>query len=163
MARKKPVKAAPKKKPPAKKMAKPKITRDGGPMGWPTLSTYLVVQDATASVRFYQAAFGFRVEGALMKDDRGLVQHAGMRLGEAAIMFGPRGMSPEMRAPATSGAVDSLSMYVYVPDVDALTARALRAGAHMLQSPADQFWRDRVATFKDPDGYHWSFATHLGN
>lgn len=150
------------KKPVARKPAKPKRTRDGGPVGWPTLSTYLVVSDAAASVRFYQAAFGFRVEGQLMTDDRGVVQHASMRLGEAAIMFGPQGMSPDMRPPARSGAVDGLSMYIYVPDVDALTARAERAGANIQQRPADMFWQDRVATFKDLDGYHWTFATHLG-
>lgn len=145
-----------------KKPAAPKRTRDGGPVGWPTLSTYLVVSDAAASVRFYQAAFGFTVEGELMKDDRGMVQHASMRLGDAAIMFGPQGMSQDMRPPAISGATDNLSMYVYVPDVDALTARAERGGATILQRPSDMFWQDRVATFKDIDGYHWTFATHLG-
>ncbi len=161
MAKKKSVKAAPKKKPTAKKVAKPRITRDGGPVGWPTLSTYMVVQDAAASVRFYQSAFGFRCEQKPMQDDAGVVTHAGMRLGDAAIMFGPQGMSIDMRPPAVSGARDSQSLYVYVPDVDALAARAVRAGAHMLQGPTDQFWGDRVATFKDPDGYHWTFATHL--
>ena len=67
-----------------------------------------------------------------------------------------------MRAPASSGATDSLSLYVYVPNVDALAARAERAGARMIQRPADQFWGDRIAVFKDPDGYHWTFATNVG-
>lgn len=164
MATKKARKPAAKK--PATKKARqrpaPLLTRDGGPVGWPTLSTYLVVRDAAASVRFYQAAFGFTVEGELMKDDRGVVQHAGMKLGDCAIMFGPQGMSADMRPPVASGAPDSLSLYVYVPDVDALTQRAERGGATILQRPADQFWRDRVATLRDIDGYHWTFATHLG-
>jgi uncharacterized glyoxalase superfamily protein PhnB len=32
----------------------------------------------------------------------------------------------------------------------------------VLQRPADQFWGDRIAVFKDPDGYHWTFATNVG-
>jgi PhnB protein len=71
-------------------------------------------------------------------------------------------MSNEMRAPAASGATDSLSLYVYVSDVDALAARAERAGAKVLQRPADQFWGRPDRGLKDPDGYHWTFATNVG-
>ena len=164
MATKKSPKPAAKKSAAKKPAAPPKsnLTRDGGPLDWPTLSTYMVVRDAAASVRFYQAAFGFKVEGELMKDDDGVVQHAGMKLGDCAIMFSPYGLSPDMRPPISSGATDSLSLYVYVPDVDALTDRAERGGATILQRPADQYWNDRTAAFKDIDGYHWTFATHLG-
>ena len=84
-----------------------------------------------------------------------------MRLGEACIMFAPQGMDSEMRPPAASGGI-GLSLYVYVPDVDALAARALRAGAELHQAPKNEFWGDRIATFVDPDGYHWTFATHVG-
>lgn len=150
------------KKPVTRKASAPTLTRDGGPQNWPTLSPYMVVRDAAASVRFYQAAFGFTVEGELMKDDQGVVQHASMKLGDASIMFGPHGLSPDMRPPISSGAVDGLSLYVYVPDVDALTARAERGGATILQRPTDQFWQDRTAAFRDIDGYHWTFATHFG-
>ena len=136
--------------------------KDGRPANWPALSPYMTVRDAGASLKFYEAAFGFRVTGTVMRNEVGEVMHAGMRLGDTAIMFAPQGMSNEMRAPASSGAPDSLSLYVYVADVDALAARAERAGAMVLQRPADQFWGDRIAVFKDPDGYHWTFATNVG-
>jgi uncharacterized glyoxalase superfamily protein PhnB len=135
--------------------------KDGRPADWPALTPYMTVTDAGASLKFYQAAFGFKVTGQVMRNDAGAVMHAGMRLGDTAIMFAPQGMSSEMRAPASSGATDSLSLYVYVPDVDALAARAERAGAKVLQRPADQFWGDRIAVFRDPDGYHWTFATNV--
>jgi uncharacterized glyoxalase superfamily protein PhnB len=122
----------------------------------------MTVQDAGTSLKFYEDAFGFKVTGTVMRNDAGVVMHAGMRLGDAAIMFAPQGMSSDMRAPVSSGATDSLSLYVYVPDVDALATRAERAGATVLQRPADQFWGDRIAVFKDPDGYHWTFATNIG-
>lgn len=144
----------------AKKKAAPKRHKDGGPVGWPTLSPYMAVRDGQASVEFYAKAFGFQTTGMLMRDAEGKVQHAGMVLGEAAIMFGPVEGSEGLQPPA--GGPDSLSLYVYVPDVDALAERAQRGGAITVQGPADKPWRDRTAVFKDRDGYHWTFATHLG-
>ena len=152
---------------PAKKKSRPKRaakatkTRDGGPTGWPTLSPYMAVRDGQRSVEFYAKAFGFKVMGQLMRGDDGTVQHAGMALGTAMVMFGPKEGSMGLQPPAEGG-TDSLSLYVYVPDVDALAERARRAGAMELQGPTDQDWRDRTAVFKDPDGFHWTFATHLG-
>ncbi|MEQ1438319.1 VOC family protein [Fontimonas sp. SYSU GA230001] len=144
--------------------ARPAKKKDGRPQGrdWPALAPYLTVRDASLSLEFYRDAFGFEVEGMVMRDADGRVTHAGMRLGDACIMFAPQGMSDQMQAPAVSGAPDSLSLYVYVPDVDAHAERAQDAGAAMLQGPADQFWGDRTAIFKDPDGYHWTFATNVG-
>jgi uncharacterized glyoxalase superfamily protein PhnB len=153
-------KAVRKKAAPARSRATTR-KKDGRPPNWPALSPYMTVRDAAASAAFYEAAFGFRIEGELMRDASGQIMHAGMRLGEACIMFAPQGMGSEMRPPASSGGI-GLSLYVYVPDVDALAARAQRAGADMRQAPKNEFWGDRIAIFVDPDGYHWTFATNVG-
>src|SRR5688572_4245538 len=130
MAKKKAKKAA---KPAAKKAAKaapskkkaPEVLKDGRPgrMWWPALSTYMAVRDGQASIEFYARAFGFETYGEVMRDEDGHVSHASMRLHEAAIMFGPKEGSMGLQPPA-GGQPDSLSIYVYVPDVDALHARA---------------------------------------
>lgn len=178
-AKKKPapkVKAAAKKKPAVKKKvvarkpaAKPrkKVARstpkpkDGRPPNWPALSPYMTVRDAQVSLDFYAKAFGFKSENEPMRDAQGTIQHAGMRLGEACIMFAPMGMGSEMRPPKDSGGI-GLSLYVYVADIDKHHARAAAAGAEVLQAPANQFWGDRIACYVDPDGYHWTFATNVG-
>jgi PhnB protein len=143
--------------------SKPEVNEHGAPVGWPQLTPYMTVRDAEASIEFYRSAFGFELVGEVMKDQSGRVQHAGMRLGDAAIMFAPENEASPMRAPAASGAVDSLSLYIYVPEVDALARRAADAGAEVLEEPADQFWGDRIAVFKCPNGYHWTFATHVAD
>ena len=163
-------KAAVKKRPAAKKAVKraapkkqaPAVLADGRPgrMWWPGLAPYMAVRDGQASIEFYARAFGFEAYGEVMRGDDGSVQHASMRLGEAAIMFGPVEGSMGLQPPA--GGPDSLSLYIYVPDVDALAERAQRAGAIVVQGPEDQHWRDRTAVFKDRDGYHWTFATNVG-
>jgi uncharacterized glyoxalase superfamily protein PhnB len=169
MAKKKAAKAPAKKPASAKKpkvapkKAAPEVLKDGRPgrMWWPGLAPYMAVRDGQAALEFYARAFGFETYGELMRDDDGHVTHASMKLHEAAIMFGPKEGSMGLQPPPT-GATDTLSLYVYVPDVDALHSRATRAGATVVQPPADQFWRDRTAVYKDIDGYHWTFATHLG-
>lgn len=143
--------------------SRPQVSEHGSPIGWPQLSLYLTVRDPAESLAFYEAAFGFRPHGDTMKDDAGRIQHAGMRRGDAAIMFAPEPGDGSMRAPVSSGATDSLTFYVYVPDVDALANQAVGAGANMLQAPADQFWGDRIAIFRCPNGYHWTFATHVAD
>jgi len=117
-------------------MSNPPVSEFGGPLGWPQLSLYMTVRDAAASLEFYRDAFGFETTGETMQDDQGRIQHAGMRLGNAAIMFAPESNGNPMRAPVSTGAT-------------------------VLQPPADQFWGDRIAIFKCPDGYQWTFATHV--
>lgn len=142
-------------------MTSPPVNEHGGPVGWPQLSLYLTVRDPAASLEFYAKAFGFEPAGDAMKDAEGNIQHAGMRLGDVALMFAPPPADGSMHSPASSGAPDSHTFYIYVPDVDALADRAGKAGAKILQPPADQFWGDRIAIFKCLDAYHWTFATHV--
>jgi uncharacterized glyoxalase superfamily protein PhnB len=142
-------------------MSKPPVTEHGAPIGWPQMSLYLTVRDPEESLRFYQAAFGFEAYGESMRDEAGNIQHAGMRRGDAAIMFAPEQPANPMRTPFTSGAQDSHTFYIYVADVDELARSANKAGATELQAPADQFWGDRIAIYRCPNGYHWTFATHV--
>ena len=52
------------------------------------------------------------------------------------------------------------SIYLYVPDTDAVYQQALEAGATSVMEPADQFYGDRNAGVKDPSGNLWWIATH---
>ena len=52
-------------------------------------------------------------------------------------------------------------MHMYVPDVDAVYARAVEAGAKTLRAPKDEPYGDRAATVEDAFGNFWSFATHI--
>jgi hypothetical protein len=49
---------------------------------------------------------------------------------------------------------------IYTEDVDALYARAVKAGAQGVAPPADMFWGDRFARVVDPFGHSWAMATH---
>ncbi|MFE1087712.1 VOC family protein [Streptomyces sp. WA1-19] len=118
---------------------------------------HLLVDDADAALAFYERALGaeprFRLDG-----DEGEVVHAELTVAGAVLMLGDaRG---DLRSPAALGATPVI-LHVYVPDVDALTARATAAGAELLEGPADQFHGDRTAMLRDPFGHLWIFLTHL--
>ena len=54
-------------------------------------------------------------------------------------------------------------IYLYVPDADAAVAQAAAAGCQVTMPLADQFWGDRYAQVKDPFGFTWAIATHIGD
>jgi uncharacterized glyoxalase superfamily protein PhnB len=54
-----------------------------------------------------------------------------------------------------------VTIHLYVDDVDAFVARAVKAGAKVTMPVDDQFWGDRYGKIEDPFGHHWSIATHL--
>jgi uncharacterized glyoxalase superfamily protein PhnB len=139
----------------AKRLAKP------ADMSW--VSPYLVVKNAEAALDFYQRAFGMEVKTAMPGPD-GKLLHAELRYKDCVIMFGPE-TSPGCRAksPGTTGNASPLGLYLYCEDVDALYNRATAAGAKGMQSPADQFYGDRVCHVIDPDGYDWAFATNVAD
>ncbi len=52
---------------------------------------------------------------------------------------------------------------LYVPDCDAVFARAVAEGATGQRPPADMFWGDRFSELVDPFGHRWAIATHTAN
>jgi PhnB protein len=55
----------------------------------------------------------------------------------------------------------SVSVFMYVEDVDAVVKQAVDAGATVTMEVADQFWGDRFGSIQDPFGHSWSIAAHV--
>ena len=136
--------------------------RSPRPTGMAWLIPALPVKDIQRAIDFCQKAFGFET-GITMPGPDGKLVHAEVKYeGEIIAMFGNES-DPECtsKSPATSKTVCPILLYVYCDNVDALCARAKAAGATVVSEPADQFWGDRTAEFRDPDGYRWMFATNV--
>jgi PhnB protein len=63
-------------------------------------------------------------------------------------------------APAKYGG-SPISITVYVPDVDAVVKKAVKAGGKLTREVKDQFYGDRSGGIDDPFGHHWHIATHI--
>ena len=153
--------AAARRKVPKKVASKPAL-KDGRAPDSPWLIPTLTVRTAEAAIAFLKSAFGFGVDFTMPGED-GRIGYAQLRHREALVHLSPEGsFGATTKAPKSSGAESPAMLYVYCEDVDALTARARAAGAVVFSEPADMFWGDRVASFVDPDGYRWAFATNVG-
>ena len=121
------------------------------PPGYHTVTPYLLVPGVPKLIGFLKNAFGAEVTEYMEMPD-GTVMHAQVKIGDSFIMMGdPRGTGEPTRA----------SLYLYVPNTDAVYQQALEAGATSVMAPADQFYGDRNAGVKDPMGNTWWIATHI--
>jgi uncharacterized glyoxalase superfamily protein PhnB len=129
--------------------------------GMPWLTPYLTVRDAKKSIAFYKKAFGFETQG--MMKDKGKIKHVSMTYKkQTVVMFSPENsVDRKARAPKTTKVYPSEAYYLYVDNVDATYAKAMKAGAKSVAKPEDAFWGDRHAAVDDPDGYRWALAKKL--
>ena len=121
------------------------------PDGFHTVTPYLLVTDARRLIEFLKQAFGAEVAHQSTRPDGGIL-HAQVRIGDSPVMMGE--VSGEWKPMPGS-------LYLYVPDTDAVYRRALQAGGTSVMEPADQFYGDRVYRCVDPEGHHWTFAMHV--
>jgi uncharacterized glyoxalase superfamily protein PhnB len=121
------------------------------PDGYHTVTPYLVVADTQAQLEFIVNALGGTEVSAMRLPD-GTPMHAETQLGDSKVMLG---MSAPEFPPLPA------MLYVYVADVDRAYQQAVGAGGESLQEPQDQFYGDRTAAVKDPNGNKWYLATHV--
>lgn len=128
------------------------------PDGYHSVQPYLIFKNAAGAIDFYTKALGAKERMRIEKDGR--VHHAEIDIGDSCIMMADE--NPEIGVFSTEHYGGSpISLMVYVNDCDAVYKKALAAGASSEREPADQFYGDRMAGFKDPFGYSWYVATHI--
>jgi PhnB protein len=128
------------------------------PDGYHTVTPYLIVKDAAGALEFYKKAFGAK-ELMRLAGPGGKIGHAEVKVGDSPIMLADEHPEVGARSPQSFGG-SPVSIVLYVEDVDALTGRAVAAGAKVLRPLKDQFYGDRSATLEDPFGHVWTIATH---
>jgi PhnB protein len=129
------------------------------PQGYHTVTPYLIVKGAAAAIEFYQKVFN-AMELMRMPGPDGKVMHAEIKIGDSPVMLADE--FPEMGFVGPQPALgSSVSILLYVEDVDRCFAHALAAGAKELKPVKDQFYGDRSGTLADPFGHIWTIATHV--
>jgi uncharacterized glyoxalase superfamily protein PhnB len=124
-----------------------------------TVTPHLICAGAADAIEFYKKAFG-AVETARLPGPQGKIMHAMLRIGDSALMLVDE--MPEWGALGPKALKGSrVTIHLYVDDVDAFAARAVKAGAKITMPVEDMFWGDRYGKLEDPFGHHWSLATHL--
>ncbi|UNK69910.1 VOC family protein [Microbacterium sp. H1-D42] len=133
-------------------------TTDGRPNGATSLTPFLAIPGAAEAIAFYRDVFGARVVD--VTEFSGVVVHADLDFGKGMLQLGEPSPDYHLVAPPQGGD-DCYSMGVYVPDVDAVVARAVEAGATVREAPSDFVSGDRFASIRDPFGVRWSVMSRV--
>lgn len=128
------------------------------PAGYHSVTPYLLIRGASDAIAFYIEAFGASEVLRLAGPD-GKVGHAEIRIGNSHVMIADEHPDMDFLGPQSRGGT-TVSLLIYVEDVDAVFAKAIKAGATELRPLCDQFYGDRSGTITDPWGHVWSIATH---
>ena len=128
------------------------------PDGYHTATPYLIVRGAAQALDFYQAAFG-ATELYRLPDPSGRIGHAEIQIGDSRLMLADEFPEMGVRGPQSLNGT-SVSILLYVEDVDARFQQAITAGATVTRPLKDQFYGDRSGTMTDPFGHQWTIATH---
>jgi PhnB protein len=132
------------------------------PDGCRTVTPYLTVRNASEAIAFYKKAFGAEEVCRMTAPDGKSIMHAEIKIGDSLVYLGEEcpDQGPGNRAPQTVGAT-TVSIMLYVEDVDAAHTRAVTSGAKSHFPPQDMFWGDRFTKVVDPFGHEWAIATHV--
>lgn len=129
------------------------------PAGEHAVAPYLCVRGAAEAIEFYVDVLGAVEEGERFVDPEGKVGHATLQLGDSHLYLADEypgyGISP-VDLPDTT-----VALYIYVPDVDTVVARAKERGATVLEEVNETFYGARRATIRDPFGHRWMINTQI--
>jgi uncharacterized glyoxalase superfamily protein PhnB len=122
------------------------------------ISPFLFCTEAAASAEFLVEAFGFTAD-SVHRDETGTAVVATVRMGDQLVYLA-RPHEGRFEPPKADAVLNALTM-VMVDDVDAVFARAEKAGARIEFPPTDMDYGQREFGVRDLDGHYWSFATTL--
>ncbi len=128
------------------------------PEGFSTATPNLVVADGAAAIDFYERAFGAEVHTRL--EAGGMLIFAALRIGDALVTLCDAMPDHGFVAPDPEAPVSAF-ITLYVEDADALHARAVDAGATVINPVGDHVHGDRAGSVRDPFGHRWAVATHI--
>ncbi|HYA48009.1 MAG TPA: VOC family protein [archaeon] len=125
------------------------------PRGFRMVTPYLIAKDGPALLEFAKQAFGAEETFRAVGSAGGL--HGEVRIGDSMLMMGGGIPGKEFRSTPNTHA-----LHLYVKDADAVTAKALAAGATLIDELRDQEYGERSASVRDPAGNYWYIATAKG-
>ncbi len=127
------------------------MIRPWKPAGYNSVSPYLTVSDAKASLAFLEAVFSAKRLRLLFRPD-GSLMHGEMQIDDTVVMLS--------EATSTWPGVPA-HVHIYVDDVDATYQRALAAGGTSIMAPSQKDDEDKRGGVQDAGGTTWWIATQV--
>ena len=122
-----------------------------------TITPYLAVRDAARAIEFYKKAFG-AIVSLRISEASGRIGHASLKFGDSEVFLSDEYPEIGVNSPQSVGGT-TFALYLYVDNVDKVTAQAVAAGAALLREVQDEPDGDRRGRLRDPFGHEWMVAT----
>jgi len=135
-------------------------TKNGRPHDSTSLTPHLVVSPAEAAIDFYREVFGARVLAVTRFPGANSIAQAELDFGLGKLTLSDPMKEYGLVAPDPSHGT-SVSLALYLPDVDVVFARAVAAGATVREPLATFVSGDRYASLIDPYGVRWAIMTRV--
>ena len=120
------------------------------PDGYNCVSPYFIVDDPQKFIDFLKTVFDGEATRCFKKDD-GQINHAEVKIMDSIIMLS--GTTKDYPA-------NNLLLHVYVPDVDQVYEKALKAGCQGIETPkVKDDDPDKRGMFQDYMGNTWAIGT----
>ena len=122
------------------------------PEGYNCISPYFIVEDPQQFIDLLKTVF----DGELVrqyKNDNGKINHAEVKIMDSVVM---------VSGTANDYPVNNFMLHVYVPNVDDVYEKALKAGCEGIEIPiAKEGDPDKRGMFKDYSGNVWAIGTQI--
>ncbi len=124
----------------------------------------LAVEDLDRSLAFYRDGMGLPTEGIIGQEfEYGSVVFFNLKDGLILALWPAASLAKDAKVEPTRNRLGAISIGHIVAsreEVDALVARAERAGATVTDRPRDRFWGGYSGHFHDLDGHLWEITWH---
>lgn len=128
------------------------------PEGYNAVSPALAFKGADKAVEWYKNVFNAKEKMRFDNPDK-TIAHAELTVGDSLLMLSEEDPKYNKTPKSTNG--NSVTLFMYVPDVDATFKKALDNRAKLITEVKDQFYGDRSGRIEDPFGYVWIISTHI--
>ena len=118
----------------------------------PAFAPILTIDNGVTNVDFYKEAFGATVLRRFSNDD-GSLHVVEMEINGA--MFHLHEQTQRYKASPTILKCTTVTIGLFVDDVDAVIEKAVKAGATVTDPPQDYFYGYRQGEIADPFGHRW--------
>lgn len=138
------------------------FTNQGTPIGYTTLTPFIVASDPAAAIAFYEAVFGAKAKSVteFNHDGRQIIVHADIDFGNGVLQLGAANPEYNLVLPPKDGQA-CYSLGIYVPDVDTALELAVANGATVREPAANFVSGDRYCSILDPCGIRWSIMSRV--
>jgi PhnB protein len=137
-------------------------TTNGMPNGFSVITPFIVVNNPTEAIAFYETVFGAKAKSVTELGEEGskIIIHAEIDFGNGFLQLGAANTAYRLVLPPGGGEA-CYSLGIYVPDVDDTLAKAVANGASIREQPATFVSGDRFCSILDPFGIRWSIMTRI--